>query len=64
MRIGIHKGDVVGGVVGKKKPRYLCWGKDCIVGNKLESDGKPGEVPISNVVKDELDASEVQNRLG
>ena len=64
MRIGIHKGDVVGGVVGKKKPRYLCWGKDCIVGNKLESDGMPGAVHISEVVKDELDMSEVQSRLG
>jgi class 3 adenylate cyclase len=54
MRIGVHKGDVVGAVVGSKKPRYLCWGKDCIVGNKLESSGEIGKVHISEAVRDEL----------
>ena len=64
MRIGIHKGDVVGGVVGRKKPRYLCWGKDCIIGNKLESDGVPGKIHISSIVKEELVAARADDRLG
>ena len=57
MRIGIHKGTVVGSVVGKLKPRYLTWGKDCLIGTKLESTGKPNRVHISQAVKEELSLS-------
>jgi len=54
MRIGIHKGTVVGSVVGKLKPRYLTWGKDTIIGTKLESSGEPNKIHISSAVREEL----------
>lgn len=47
MRIGIHTGKVVGGVVGIKKPRYLIWGHHTVVANMMESRGVPGRVQIS-----------------
>jgi class 3 adenylate cyclase len=31
MRIGIHTGTGVGGVIGVKKPRFYVWGRDALV---------------------------------
>ncbi|KAJ0399918.1 hypothetical protein P43SY_008124 [Pythium insidiosum] len=47
MRIGLHTGKVVGGVVGIKKPRYLIWGHHTVVANLMESRGTPGRVQLS-----------------
>lgn len=47
MRIGIHTGKVVGGIVGIKKPRYLIWGHHTVVANLMESRGTPGRIQIS-----------------
>ncbi|EQC40410.1 hypothetical protein SDRG_02307 [Saprolegnia diclina VS20] len=47
MRIGIHSGKVVGGVVGIKKPRYLIWGSQTVVANAMESKSLPGHIQIS-----------------
>ncbi|RHZ23030.1 hypothetical protein DYB26_000920 [Aphanomyces astaci] len=48
MRIGIHTGKVVGGVVGIKKPRYLIWGSQTVVANSMESKSIPGRIQISD----------------
>lgn len=47
MRIGIHTGKVVGGIVGIKKPRYLIWGHHTVIANLMESRGTPGRIQIS-----------------
>ncbi|GMF15460.1 unnamed protein product [Phytophthora lilii] len=47
MRIGIHTGNVVGGVVGIKKPRYLIWGRHTVIANLMESRGAAGRIQIS-----------------
>ncbi|KAE9038708.1 hypothetical protein PR003_g4647 [Phytophthora rubi] len=47
MRIGIHTGSVVGGVVGIKKPRYLIWGRHTVIANLMESRGVPGRIQVS-----------------
>jgi len=51
MRIGLHCGSFVGGVIGTKRLRFDIWGEDVLVGNKVESDGKPGEICVSETAK-------------
>lgn len=49
MRIGIHTGAVVAGVVGKKKFAYDIWGDTVNLASRLESSGEVGMVNISEV---------------
>lgn len=49
-RIGIHAGPVIAGVVGKKKYAYDIWGSTVNIASRMESNGEPGRVNISNVV--------------
>jgi class 3 adenylate cyclase len=47
LRIGIHVGPVVAGVVGKKKYAYDIWGSTVNIASRMESNGFPGRVNIS-----------------
>ena len=47
MRIGIHTGRIVGGIIGTKVVRYDIFGQDVLIANKMESNGKQGQVCIS-----------------
>jgi len=49
MRIGIHSGLVIAGVVGQKKFAYDIWGDTVNVAARMESAGEVGEVNISSV---------------
>ncbi len=48
LRIGIHVGPVVAGVVGKKKYAYDIWGSTVNIASRMESNGEPGKVNISS----------------
>ena len=50
LRIGIHVGAVVAGVVGKKKYAYDIWGSTVNIASRMESNGEPGQVNISAAV--------------
>ncbi len=39
MRIGIHTGSFIGGVIGTDIVRYDIYGKDVVIANKMESTG-------------------------
>ena len=47
MRIGIHSGKVIGGVVGSDIVRFDIYGKDVIIANKMESKGQKGKINVS-----------------
>lgn len=47
MRVGIHSGTVVAGVVGKKKFTYDVWGDTVNIAQRMEASGVPGKVNIS-----------------
>lgn len=61
LRIGIHTGPVVAGVVGKNKFAYDIWGDAVNTASRMESSGVPGKVNISGatyeLIKDKFECS-------
>jgi len=47
IRIGIHTGTVVAGVVGQKKLSYDIWGDTVNIASRMESSGEAGKINIS-----------------
>ncbi|GLD99818.1 hypothetical protein PINS_up008546 [Pythium insidiosum] len=50
MRIGIHIGNIIGGVIGTTTLRYDMWGPDALTANELESNSIPEQTLVSPVV--------------
>ncbi|MEO8066877.1 MAG: adenylate/guanylate cyclase domain-containing protein, partial [Flavobacteriales bacterium] len=57
MRVGLHSGPVIAGIVGVKKFAYDIWGDTVNTASRMESSGEVGRVNISNasylLVKDD-----------
>jgi class 3 adenylate cyclase len=47
MRVGIHTGPLVAGVIGQRKFAYDIWGDTVNIAARMESSGEPGQVNIS-----------------
>ncbi|XP_056634716.1 adenylate cyclase type 2-like isoform X1 [Diorhabda sublineata] len=54
MRIGVHSGRIISGIIGSVKYQFDIWSKDVDIANKMESEGQAGMVHITNKTKDLL----------
>lgn len=48
LRIGVHTGELVAGVIGKRKFSYDLWGDAVNTASRLESSGEASRIQISN----------------
>jgi class 3 adenylate cyclase len=58
LRIGINTGSVVAGVIGHKKFQYDIWGDTVNIASRMESQGLPGQIQITQttyeLIKDDF----------
>ncbi len=56
VRIGLHAGPAVAGVIGNRKLFYDVWGETVNTASRMESHGEPGRIQVTTAAKEELDA--------
>ncbi len=54
LRIGMHTGPAVAGVIGKKKFIYDVWGDTVNTASRMESHGEPGTIHVTEAVHERL----------
>jgi|GEM_PF-802863 len=54
LRIGIHSGALVAGVIGQKKFAYDIWGDTVNTAAAMETSGIPGEINLSRSTRDRI----------
>ena len=54
LRIGIHTGPVIAGIIGKRKSVYDLWGDTVNIASRMESQGEAGFIQVTQTVYDRL----------
>jgi class 3 adenylate cyclase len=55
LRIGLHCGPAIAGVIGERKFAYDVWGSTVNIASRMESHGMPDRIHVSKVVAQRLD---------
>jgi adenylate cyclase len=55
VRIGIHTGPAVAGVIGNRKLFYDVWGETVNTASRMESHGQAGRIQVTDAARQELD---------
>ena len=55
LRIGLHAGPAVAGVIGERKFAYDIWGTTVNIASRMESHGVPDRVHVTKIIADRLD---------
>ncbi len=50
LRVGLHVGPVIGGVIGRERPTYDYWGDTLNISSRLEVTAEPGSIHCSEAV--------------
>ena len=56
LRIGLHRGPAVAGVIGTTRFAYDLWGESVNLASRLESSGQPGRVHVSDGFRTSMEA--------
>jgi len=64
MRVGIHVGPVVAGVIGSRKFAFDIWGDSVNVASRLEQTSLPGRIQVSEAIARALDSTFVLEARG
>jgi class 3 adenylate cyclase len=57
IRIGLHAGPLIAGVIGSSRLTYDFWGETVNLASRLESTGAPGRIAVSGAVAERLKGS-------
>lgn len=50
LRIGIHTGPVIAGIIGRKKITYDLWGETVNLASRMQTQGAPGRIQVTSAV--------------
>ncbi len=64
VRVGLHSGPLVAGVIGKQKFSYDVWGDTVNTASRMESHGAPGKVQVSAATQAYLEGAFVLEGRG
>ncbi len=64
VRIGIHTGEVVAGVIGRMKFAYDLWGDAVNIAARMESHGLPGEIQLTEATRELLSSDFILEHRG
>ena len=64
LRLGIHSGPAVAGVIGQAKFQYDIWGDTVNTASRMESHGVPGQIQITEATQRLIDDAYVCSRRG
>lgn len=54
LRVGMHTGPVVAGIIGDTRYIYDVWGETVNMASRMESQGLPGRVQVTQVIRERL----------